>query len=66
MNSDEMPRHPDLLPHVTRRDSARQLVWGMLIDLPSATPVRKFPGRRPGPAIYLAADVQKGTGTGGD
>jgi hypothetical protein len=65
MNSGERPRHPPtFLPHVTRRDPARQLLWGMLIDLSCATPVPVSGTSRP--AIYLPADVQKGTGTGGD
>ena len=59
MNSGERPRHPDLLPHVTRRDSARQLVWGMLIDLPSATPVPEISGASPRAQPFISPPASR-------
>jgi hypothetical protein len=62
MNSGERPRHPDLLPHVTRRDSARQLVWGRLIDLPSATPVPEISGASPRAQPFISPRRPEGHG----
>jgi hypothetical protein len=59
MNSGERPRHPDLLPHVTRRDSARQLVWGMLIDLPSVTPVPEISGASPRAQPFISPPASR-------
>jgi len=50
---------PAFLPHVTRRDSARQLVWGMLIDLPCATPVPEISGTSPQAQPFISPPVSR-------
>lgn len=50
---------PTFLPHETRRDSARQPVWGMLIDLPSATPVPEISGTSPRAQPFTSPPVSR-------